>query len=125
MHQELLKEKDRMQPVWLAAHAAHAKEEKQHVVTDAAHLDALDISPIEKRACAHAFWSNFEDTFNEFLGIATAKAMVREYFPQAAQYVPEVAMLDQPIYEDILSDRAFKQTRRHAPFVRPGSKRAA
>jgi hypothetical protein len=125
MHQELVKEEDIMQPVWLAAHGAHAREEKQHVITDAAHLDALDISSIEKRACAHAFWSNFEETFNEFLGIATAKAIVRTYFPEAAHCVPEVNMREQPIFDDIVSDRAFKHTLRHAPFVRPGSKKAA
>ena len=125
MDQEFSKEKDLLQPVWLAAHRMHAREEKQHVVTDAAHLDALDIKPVVKRACAHAFWSNFEDTFNEFLGVCTAKAMVRRYFPEAAQYVPDVNMRHQPIFEDILTDRNFKHTRRHAPYVRPGEQRAA
>ncbi len=119
LHQELGEEQALMQPVWLAAHSAHAREEKQHVVTDAAHLDALDISPIEKRACGHAFWSNFEDTFNEFLGVATAKAMVRRYFPEAAEYVPDVNMRHQEIFQDIIADRNFKHTRRHAPYIRP------
>ena len=119
LHRELMAEDGVLQPVWLAAHGAHAKEEKQHIITDAAHLDALDISSVEKRACAHAFWSNFEETFNEFLGIATAKAMVRKYFPEAASCVPDVKMQEQPIFQDIIQDRCYKQTLRHAPYVAP------
>ncbi|MBT6491926.1 MAG: hypothetical protein HOK97_19305, partial [Deltaproteobacteria bacterium] len=88
-------------------------------------LDALDISSVEKRACSHAFWSNFEETFNEFLGIATAKAMVRKYFPVAAHCVPDVKMLEQPIFQDIIHDRSYKQTLRHAPYVAPRRKPAA
>ena len=125
MYKEFQKEEELMQPVWLAAHQMHAREEKQHVVTDAAHLEALDIAPLEKRACAHAFWSNFEDTFKEFLGIATAKAMVRAHFPEAAHCTPEVSMTAQPIFEDIVGGNGFKCTLQHAPFVRPRAVEAA
>jgi len=119
LYRELMAEKDILQPVWLAAHGAHAREEKQHIITDAAHLDALDISNVEKRACSHAFWSNFEETFNEFLGISTAKALVRKNFPEAAEYVPQVRMQEQEIFQDIIDARAYKQTLRHAPYVAP------
>ena len=119
LHRELMQEKDLLQPVWFAAHAAHAREEKQHVVTDAAHLDALDISSVEKRACAHAFWSHFEETFNEFLGIATAKALVRKHFPKAAFAVEEVRMQEQAIFKDIIDERSYRHTLRHAPYVAP------
>jgi hypothetical protein len=119
LYRELMAEDGMLQPVWLAAHGAHAREEKQHIITDAAHLDALDISSVEKRACSHAFWSNFEETFNEFLGIATAKAMVRRYFPDAAFCVRDVKMQEQPIFQDIIQDRCYKQTLRHAPYVPP------
>jgi len=125
MFKEFEKEEESMQPVWMAAHGAHAKEEKQHVVTDAAHLRALDITPVEKRACAHAFWSNFDATFNEFLGISTAKAMVRKYYPEAASCVPEGPMSAQPIFSDIVGGNGFKVTLEHAPFVRPQAPAAA
>lgn len=121
LYREFLKEDDLLQPVWLAAHGAHAREEKQHVVTDAAHLRALEITPLEKRACVHAFWSSFDETFKEFLGITTAKAMVRKYFPEAAHCVQDVSMTTQPIFEDIVTGNAFKITLEHAPYVRPRS----
>ena len=119
-----LKEKEILQPVWFAAHVAHAREEKQHIITDAAHLDALDISSVEKRACAHAFWSHFEETFNEFLGIATAKALVRKHFPEAAEAVREVRMQEQEIFQDIIDARSYRQTLRHAPYVAPRQSKA-
>jgi len=117
MHRELEQEEVTLQPVWLAAHEVHAREEKQHVITDAAHLDALAMSRVERRACAHAFWSNFEDTFNEFLGVCTAKALIRDYFPEAASCLSDAPTQDLPIFQDILTDRSFRHTLRHAPYV--------
>jgi len=116
LYDELVSEKDTMQPVWLAAHRAHAREERQHVLTDAAHLDALVMRDTERRACSYAFWTHFEATFNEFLGIATAKSLVRKYFPDVADAVPDVPVESLPIFEDILSNRNFKHTLRHAPL---------
>lgn len=38
-----------VQPAWLSAHAAHMREERQHVVTDAAHLERLILDPEQRR----------------------------------------------------------------------------
>ena len=49
--------------------------------------------------------------------MATAKAMVRKYFPEVAHCVEELETRDLPIFDDIVSDSAFKHTLRHAPYV--------
>nr|VFK16370.1 MAG: hypothetical protein BECKLPF1236A_GA0070988_101445 [Candidatus Kentron sp. LPFa]VFK31682.1 MAG: hypothetical protein BECKLPF1236C_GA0070990_101465 [Candidatus Kentron sp. LPFa] len=40
---DVLKQGDNIQPVWLSAHYAHMREETQHVITDMAYLDQLDL----------------------------------------------------------------------------------
>ena len=40
---DVLKNGNNVQPLWLSAHYAHMREETQHVITDMAHLDRLDL----------------------------------------------------------------------------------
>ena len=124
-------EADVIQPLWRAAHAMHRREEVQHVVTDEAYLKALDIDDIERRACATAFWANFEETFNLFLGVAASRDLVRQRFPECAPYLPTLRTRDMPIFADLVTHPLFRRTREAAPGLerqaaaRPGSPRHA
>lgn len=115
LHERLSEESPVLQPVWLAAHAAHRREEVQHAVTDAAFLESLEIDPIARRACALAFWGNLEQTFNLFLGIAASRDLVRAKYPECARFLPLIPTRELPIFDDVRTHPLFERTRRNAP----------
>ena len=119
LHERLLQEEAQIQPVWLAAHAAHRQEEQQHIITDAAYLRALDIEPSLLQACSKSFWTHMEETFNLFLGISATRDFVRQLYPECAHLIPDIPTRQMPIYRDILYHSRFKKTRKCAPFRIP------
>jgi len=64
------KGKDSIQPVWLAAHQCHRREEAQHILTDAAYLEALPISTEQNRQLATAFISSIETNATSLFSIS-------------------------------------------------------
>ncbi|MFT5682656.1 MAG: acyl transferase domain-containing protein/NADPH:quinone reductase-like Zn-dependent oxidoreductase/acyl-CoA synthetase (AMP-forming) [Myxococcota bacterium] len=115
LHDRLLAEQECVQPTWLAVHRAHRMEEHQHVITDAAYVDALDLSPTKRQACATAFWIHLEQTFDRFLGVAASRRLIRARFPRLAHLVPDVPTRQLPLFQAVLSHPLFRQTRRCAP----------
>ncbi|MCO4743734.1 MAG: SDR family NAD(P)-dependent oxidoreductase [Proteobacteria bacterium] len=115
LHECLDAESEQVGGLWLEAHRLHRVEETQHVVTDIAHLQALDLTDLERRACATGFWTRLERTFELFLGVSAARRLVLERYPELAGALPGLAGPDLPIYTDVLGHRLFRGTRGCAP----------
>ncbi|HET9930866.1 MAG TPA: AMP-binding protein, partial [Polyangiaceae bacterium] len=64
MYRELLRDAPALQPVWLAIHRAHAREEAQHVQTDAAYLAALRVSEEQRYAWSRGIFDALAADFS-------------------------------------------------------------
>jgi hypothetical protein len=75
-----------VQPAWRSAHAAHRKEEIQHIVTDAVLLKALDLDRGVRRRSSMLFAYALMQTFRYFMGLDTPCVLVRELFPELPDF---------------------------------------
>ena len=92
-----------VQPAWLSAHAAHMREERQHVLTDAAYLDRLRLDEASRREWSQWFLRRSGEDASGLAGLEGVWTFVRERFPQ-------VDSLDSPLslFGDLrLRKRAF------------------
>ena len=90
-----------IQPAWLAAHRLHAREETQHVLTDAAFLAASPAHAVAHDRLARAFVLYLDQHIDSFFGIPNRGRALR----------------DLPLFDEILSHRAFGRTRTFAPYL--------
>jgi acyl-CoA synthetase (AMP-forming)/AMP-acid ligase II/acyl carrier protein len=107
-----------IQPTWADAHRAHAQEEQQHVVTDAAYLACLQASDEERYA-----WSRevFEDLLKNFT------SMFMPWLPALLRIDPSLEPLlaaanmsavdDEPLMFSLLRNPHFSQTVAAAPWL--------
>ncbi|MGE0707481.1 MAG: SDR family NAD(P)-dependent oxidoreductase [Planctomycetota bacterium] len=111
-----------IQPAWRAVHAVHRQEEVQHVATDAAYLDALNLSEAERYHLSKVFLLRLEDGFDRFFGV---EAALRVAAPeQADALLARRRFRDLPLFRLLLEDPAFKVTRRAAPCIAALARRA-
>ncbi len=89
-----------LQPAWLAAHRLHAREEVQHVLTDAAHLVESPLDAAERARLSRAFVLYVDRHLDAFFGLPERGRRLREL----------------PLFQEILTHRAFRHTRAHAPY---------
>lgn len=108
----LATEADGIQPAWFALHQAHAAEEAQHVLTDAAYLDALVVTEEERfewsRQIFQDLLANFDELFTPWWGL------FRELCPEVSDS-PPYAPGRHPLYT-MLADRCFTRSVAAAPY---------
>jgi hypothetical protein len=100
-----------IQPVWRAAHHAHAREEAQHLITDTAHLEALHLDPHVDRVTSSWLASSIAAQFDASFCVRIAERMVADAFPELpfnrGRTVTETA-----VYRGIFGDEpAYRRTR--------------
>ena len=111
------KDKDSIQPVWLAAHQCHRREEAQHILTDAAYLEALPISSEQKRQLATAFICFIETDATSFFLITTWLRVQDALFPRTEYLSRGVEFKDLPICHDLQWNPVFRFTRKFLPAL--------
>jgi thioester reductase-like protein len=70
-----------VQPAWLSAHAAHMREERQHVLTDAAYLQRLILDEPTRREWSKWFLQQSSKDASGLAGLEGVWTFVREQFP--------------------------------------------
>ena len=100
MYDALARDGD-IQPVWLAAHRLHAREETQHVLTDSAFLAASPLDAKARERLSRAFVLYVDRHIDTFFGIPDRDRRLR----------------DLPLFDEILTHRAFSRTRAFAPYL--------
>lgn len=107
-----------VQPAWLAAHHCHRQEELQHVLTDAAYLEELDLDDDTRRRLSKSFVFFLEESFADFFGVRAASQALAALHPSVAGLPkPGARFRELPLFQDVLRHRAFRQTRRAAPYL--------
>lgn len=111
LDQRLADDGERIQPTWRAVHRVHRQEEVQHIVTDAAHLEALDLEPSERRELSKIFLLRLEEGFDRFFGVEAALELAGVPSPKDRTF------RQLPLCEALCHDSAFRRTRAAAPAL--------
>lgn len=90
-----------IQSTWLAAHRLHAREETQHVLTDAAFLELSALDAQTRDQLSRAFVLYVDQHIDAFFGIAGRESKLRNL----------------PLFSEVLNHRAFARTRKYAPYL--------
>ena len=115
-----LQENEGMQPAWVSAHIAHMQEERQHVLTDAAHLSGLDLTEAARRQ-----WSTWflEQSARDASGLAGLEGVWTflveqlpglDKLPQPSSLLSNVDLRKRAFLRLINHERSFTLTLRHA-----------
>lgn len=83
----------KVQPAWLSAHAAHMKEERQHVLTDAAYLDRLILDESARREWSRWFLQQSSKDASGLAGLEGVWTFVRERFPAVDSLGSPISLL--------------------------------
>lgn len=114
---QCLREAEGVQPAWGSAHAAHRREEIQHIATDVRYLGALDLDEAERYRLSAAFVKRLLEGFDRQLGLEGPRRLLEELHPELR------VMLDGPhraerCMQRLLGRRAFAHSWKAAPFFR-------
>jgi acyl transferase domain-containing protein/acyl-CoA synthetase (AMP-forming)/AMP-acid ligase II/NADPH:quinone reductase-like Zn-dependent oxidoreductase/acyl carrier protein len=113
-----------IQPAWLSLHRVHRLEEVQHLVTDEAHLGALNLSANERYHLSKVFLFRLEEGFDRFFGLEAVARVLSEARPDLpACLTPQRSFRDLPMYSELLHSAAFRKTRAAAPYLQRLSER--
>jgi hypothetical protein len=105
-----------IQPMWRALHAAHRREESQHVVTDAHFLESLQLDDQSLREQSQLFAVNLLRFFDTAVGLGAVLAVLAAAHPGGAlRRAGRISA--SPLFQAILGHRHFKRTRRFAPYL--------
>ena len=110
LHERLSEEAASMQPAWLTAHAAH-RQEIQHVVTDAALIQSLAMSPKQRRDCGTLAILGLAKTHPYILGTHAAVTLVAEHFPELPPLMSDEPFLTSGLGNAIRTCKAFAHFR--------------
>lgn len=111
IHHALAADAERIQPLWLAAHACHRREEAQHVLTDAAYFGGLGLSPEEGRSLGRAFSHFLERQLDSLLCLQVVQAFVQRLGgPPVLQGQRSLSALG--LKQVLLQHTAFQHSRR-------------
>lgn len=123
LHEALVSDGESIQPAWRSLHLAHRQEEVQHVLTDAAYLEALALEPAARAALSKRFLFRLEQGFEGFFGLSAATQWACE-----ASGVPRPAragLRELPLWDLLLRAPWFKRTREAAPYLQELARAAA
>jgi hypothetical protein len=116
-HERLAEAREPIQPVWLAAHEAHRREETQHVVTDCAHLEALNLEPARREQLATMMFFGVELYFNTMFRFEASTRLLHEQFPKLPPIRRKLSLRDSGLFRDFCRHRKFKRSREHIPAL--------
>lgn len=111
-----LRESEGIQPTWASAHAAHRREEIQHIATDVRYLRALDLDDAERRRMSASFAARLIADFDRQFGIEGARRLLEHVHGDLS------IMLDRPqraerCLQALLRDRTFAHSCKAGPFL--------
>jgi hypothetical protein len=104
-----------IQPAWASAHAAHRREEIQHVVTDVAYCKHLDVDPADRYAWSKMFALSVLGTV--YVVADAPRDLVAKRFPELSPLENGIVASQSKFYADVLAHRCFRQTRSVAPYL--------
>ena len=105
-----------VQPAWLSVHAAHRREEVQHLVTNAEHVEALAMTDAQRAEWGKLFAVGLPRHYPFITGVDAAVRMIDAMFPELAPVFPASQLSNNAFFDDVLHARAFKRTRGCAPY---------
>ena len=112
----LANDSSELQPTWFQCHLCHKREESQHVITDGAYIQGMDLSEEEcEEWSAQAFHQILAGYRDEFYALIEH---VEQRFPQVKGRVATRIESHLSLTSEMLAHKAFKQTRTAAPFAR-------
>jgi len=117
LQERLEEEATGLRPAWVRAHDLHRREEAQHVVTDAAHLEASSLPPEERLALSKLCHLGIAARIRDFIGLTPACALLAEARPELAEAVRPRPLEETGLWRDILTHRAFRRTRAASPYI--------
>jgi hypothetical protein len=100
-----------VQPAWLSAHAAHRREEIQHIVTDHYLLDTLDLESTARRVLAGMFARALDTKLQYLHGSGSVCQLVREVHPELPPFELGGGFLDSAFCHALRTAKAFAHTR--------------
>jgi len=119
-YHSLTEELAAIQPVWLAAHRCHRREEAQHLLTDVAYMEQLPLSAKKKKQLTTLFAYNLQTNFTSFFTLDTWLNLQQKLFP-GKDFLPKgIKLLDLGVYQDLLQHRHFRYTRYFLGPLLPG-----
>ncbi len=112
-----LRGNEAIQPTWASAHAAHRREETQHVVTDLAYLDTIRLDAPSRDDTSEIFLAALARGLPRFTGYDAALAMVHGAHPEIGSIAPSVPTMKTPFFRAVSEAPQFRRTRQHAPAL--------
>jgi hypothetical protein len=103
--------------LWRSAHAAHRREEVQHVATDIAYVDALDLSEDERMPWSDVFVTRIVGELRLVMGLDAPAAFVSKLFPAVGHVLVETAPHEAPFLREIRHRAEFKRSRAYLPSL--------
>ena len=113
----LEKEKQTIQPTWLAAHRCHRREEAQHILTDAANLELLRLSSDRKQILAALFAGFLKNNICEIFSTDTWARLQEQLYPGIEFLPTQLSFRDMGIYQDLRRLPVFRFTRHYMPVL--------
>ncbi|WP_437535241.1 thioester reductase domain-containing protein [Sorangium sp. So ce726] len=117
LYDQLLPDAGRMKPAWLAVQAAHRQEEIQHVVTDAAHLAALNLTHEARLRLSRLWFRSLFEEFGRISGLEAVADLLADVHPVEAQAVLSPLRMYSLFFPNLLHGQAFARTREAAPYL--------
>ncbi|WP_437535239.1 thioester reductase domain-containing protein [Sorangium sp. So ce726] len=117
LYDRLLPDVARMKPAWFAVQAAHRQEEIQHVVTDAAHLAALNLTYEERLRLSRLWFRSLFEEFGRITGLEAVADLLADYHPVEAEVVSSPLRMHSLFFPDLLHGQSFARTREAAPYL--------
>lgn len=112
-----LRESEGIQPTWRSAHAAHRREEIQHIATDVRYLRALDLDEVERRRISASFAARLITDFDRQFGIEGARRLLEHVYGDLPILLDRPQRAEQCL-QALLRDRTFAHSCKAGPFLR-------
>ncbi len=116
IHHALDADAEQIQPLWRAAHAAHRREEIQHVLTDGAYLDRSALGRDDRLRLARAFQLFIETHLDRLLCLDVIAEFARRRGLEGV-FGAERALSKIPFVDELLAHNAFAHSRRSMPAL--------
>jgi len=117
----LLKKAEGIQPAWLTTHAAHMREERQHVITDVAHIDGLKLDDALREKYSYDFFDKTSVDASGITSIEGVWSFMQEIFPDLQKtmdpkvFSPNKTLRQHSFLRVFEGSAAFPHTRRVSP----------
>ncbi|MGH7284221.1 MAG: hypothetical protein ACRELY_22065, partial [Polyangiaceae bacterium] len=114
---ERLRADPSIQPAWASAHAAHYREELQHVVTDVAYMESLELDDATRHELSRSFVLGVFADFAHLTGLACPLHLLIGIHPALSSVVPRGRISERGVVRDILRSPTFRRSRQFAPYL--------